>query len=69
MNGPLGRSIERAAGFEGPLDQVRAIVLELFGPEGRKEYTIWMDIQTLVGERIEEGSVNPGRVPSGPVAV
>ncbi len=56
--------VDRATRFDRPLDEVCAIVFNLFSSERRIKYAIWMYVKILVGERIKKDSLtSPGRVP------
>jgi hypothetical protein len=50
-----------SAGFESPLDDIRTIVLLLFGSERVIKLPIGMYVKVLVGERIKEDSFEPGK--------
>src|SRR5580704_6084676 len=50
-----------SAGFDSPLDNVRTVVLNLFGPERIIKLLIGMDVKVLVGERIKKDSLKPGK--------
>src|ERR1700693_4061669 len=50
-----------SAGFESPLDNVRAVVLNLFGSERIIKLLIGMDVKVLVGERIKKDPLEPGK--------
>src|SRR5271157_5881962 len=43
-----------SAGFEGPLDEVGAIVLDLLSSQGIIELLVGMYVKILVGERVKE---------------
>src|SRR5271169_2098136 len=56
-----GQFVDGSAGFESPLDNVRTVVLNLFGSERVIKLLIGMDVKVLVGERIKEDSFEPGK--------